>query len=177
MVTKTLAGLVLLISVQSVQAGFLTNSFIESQNISAEAKTRLGMMVDQVDGMQRPTTYDLVQAYSLNEFAADKKFKDKFIITFGKLTGLEKDRQTGLPVVHLKASDVPDYYPPNEVRGVLFEVQLALDGANKPMIKNAADIAADLVIGSDISISCRVVGREGVVVSVRVDKCLVYPGR
>lgn len=175
MVVKALAGFTLLVSVQSVLAGFLTSSFIESQNISAEAKARLGIMVDQVGGMQKLSTYELVKAYSSNEFAADKKFKDQFVIMSGKLTGLTKDRRSKLPVVHLKASDLPDYYPPHEVRAVLFEVQLALDGADNPIIKNAPDTAADLMIGSDVEVSCRVVGKAGV--SVRADQCLVYPAR
>lgn len=137
-------------------------------SVSPEVRTRLQLLEAQKG--QPIQAVQLSDEYKKNEFSADKLYKNQYVLVYGTLTNLTKDRNSQQPVVHLNGLRI-EMYVPEEIVGVMFDSQIAHGPNDKPFLESAIDTAAKMTKGQTVLMSCRVLGKLRR--DVQVDQCLV----
>ncbi|HHH9444530.1 TPA: hypothetical protein ACP32N_006536 [Pseudomonas aeruginosa] len=140
-------------------------------NVPPPIRARLETLKNMGDRVKVNKAETLYQAYSTNEFAADKEFKDKYIVVAGVVTGLSRAPKSDQPVIHHNGLPLEMYYP-QEVLAELFEVQLGKSSEGKPALQPATDRAALINKGQEAVMQCKVTGKYRDH-CVAVDQCFV----
>ncbi|MFK7786837.1 MAG: hypothetical protein AB8B56_17080 [Crocinitomicaceae bacterium] len=106
-----------------LSAGFLTGCFstpsdddrglfgtiIDKAKEKAEKESEADKKTYTLDENNSIRAIDLINAYDGNEIRADKEFKDKEFEVIGKITEIETDLMTELPVIDLRGSGLLDF--------------------------------------------------------------------
>jgi hypothetical protein len=149
-----------------LSTGFLTGCFGSS---SDNDRGLLGTMIDKakeqaekeqeadkktytLDENNSIRAIDLINAYDGNEIRADKEFKDKEFEVVGRITEIETDIITELPVIDLRGSGVLDFMQCH------FESEEGLDLLNIGEVVKITGICT----GKDMFVEmkqCRVTGK------------------
>ncbi len=87
----------------------LFGTIIDKAKEKVERESEADKKTYTLDGNNSIRAIDLINAYDGNEIRADKEFKDKEFEVIGKITEIETDLMTELPVIDLRGSGLLDF--------------------------------------------------------------------